>query len=170
MTTICVDLEERKLYTDSRCSWEPVSDGVINHTKALLGLDHKRDLIAEDTFTKVWRVTQDNRVYTAAGNVSEINNFLVYRLKGKPHHKYLKASVVLEIWCEENPRVIKHTNKGIKDISDIPFITLGSGSKVFDLLKRQTEYDILTIMDKVKEEDQYTGGWTCVMDISEPIN
>lgn len=73
MTTVIIDKVDKKIYSDTRASWE-------NIERKWLGLSKKRTLEYEDNHHKVWR--RRHALFACAGSVEEIEKF-VYRFGGE---------------------------------------------------------------------------------------
>lgn len=73
MTTVIIDKIDKKIYSDTRASWECVES-------KWLGLSKKRTLESEDNYHKVWR--RRHILFACAGSVEEIESF-VYKFGGK---------------------------------------------------------------------------------------
>jgi hypothetical protein len=67
MTTVIIDKVDKKVYSDTRASWERVES-------KWLGLRKKRTLHYEDNYHKVWRCR--NTLFACAGGVNEIEGFI----------------------------------------------------------------------------------------------
>lgn len=152
MTTVIIDKQDKRVYSDTRASWTKVES-------KLLGLYKVRSLEKDDKFHKVWR--KQHSVFACAGSVMEIEDFIAKFGTSKQFTP--KNSCIYAINVTTN-KILKH---GIGcSFESNRYIVFGSGgSTAWGRL--HANYNPVDAIKAAHLQDAYTSNNVRVIDYSD---
>lgn len=154
MTTVIIDKIDKKVYSDTRASWE-------TSESKWMGLSKRRYLETEDNYHKVWR--RRHVLFACAGNVKEIEKF-VFTLGTKKEFKPKDSTIyVINV---DNGLITEYGTGG--SFENKRYVVLGSGCNVA-WGRLYAGFSPVEAIKAAHLEDPYTSNKVRVIDYSEDI-
>lgn len=178
MTTVVVDIDNRKIVTDSRCTSNKRQSHEISLFKRKFKIPFLKykylDIDDSHTYKGV-RIKRNGftEFLCGSGTVSEIYGFIDQYKNGKIPKRYLKDSTVIVVYYNgEGWAAKKYTNSTLTTYNEnVGWIVSGSGNQfacgVLDTISEHNKNRAIKAIEVSIERDTYSGGEIRVLNFED---